>query len=100
MSAAPSTAAKPAYHRSARNYLIDRNFQLKYASFLAGTALVFSIGLGALVWHTGSEVIVEAQKTVERGKLVVVESRRVSQVVAKNIAKEYKDDPELAKTFG
>lgn len=99
MSAAP-TAAAPQYHRSARNYLIDRNFQLKYAGFLAGTALVFSTVLGFLVWQSSVDVIAQGQKTVERGKLVLVESRRVSQVVSMNIAREYKDDPELAKTFG
>jgi nitrogen fixation/metabolism regulation signal transduction histidine kinase len=96
------TAAKagPKHQRSVRNYLIDRRFQLRYAGFLAGTALVLSTALGALVWRTSSEVIVQGQKTVERGQLVVVESQRVSQVVAMNIAKEYKDDPELAKIFG
>lgn len=100
MSAAPQAAAAPTYHRSARNYLLDRNFQLKYAGFLAGTALVFSVALGILVWETSAEVIAQGQKTVERGHLVLEQSRRVSQVVSMNIAKEYKDDPELAKTFG
>ncbi len=100
MSDAPKTAAAPRHQRSARNYLIDRNFQLKYAGFLAGTALAFSVLLGFLVWRTSTEVIAQGQKTVERGQRVLVESRRVSQVVAMNIAREYKDDPELAKTFG
>jgi methyl-accepting chemotaxis protein len=101
MSDAPSTAAAPPFKRSARNYLIDRNFQLKYAGFLAGTALVFSAVLGFLVWQTSVEVIAQGQKTVERGQLVLVESRRVSQVVAMNIARDpiYKDQPDLAKTF-
>ena len=98
MSAAPKAA--PTHQRSVRNYLLDRNFQLKYAGLLAGMALVLSVALGILVWETSSEVIAQGQKTVERGQLLVVQSRRVSQVVAMNIAKEYKDDPELAKTFG
>ncbi|MFT3771946.1 MAG: HAMP domain-containing protein [Minicystis sp.] len=95
-----ASAAAPPYKRSAKNYLIDRNFQLKYAGFLAGTALVFSIVLGVLLFRTSTEVIQQGQKTVERGQLVIQQSRKVSQVVAMNIAKEYKDDPELAKTFG
>jgi methyl-accepting chemotaxis protein len=99
MIAAPRQAA-PKHQRSLRNYLLDRHFQLRYAGFLAGTALCLSTVLGVLLWRTSSEVIVQGQKTVERGQLVLVESRRVSQVVAMNIAKEYKDDPELAKTFG
>jgi hypothetical protein len=90
----------PTHQRSVRNYLLDRNFQLKYSGLLAGTVLLISIALGVLVWETSSEVIVQGQKTVERGQQVVVQSRRVSQVVSMNIAKCYPDDPELAKTFG
>jgi nitrogen fixation/metabolism regulation signal transduction histidine kinase len=88
------------HQRSIKNYLLDRNFQLKYAGLLAGMVALISTALGVLLWQTSSEVIDQGQKTVERGQLVVVQSRRVSQVVAMNIAKEYKDDPELAKTFG
>jgi nitrogen fixation/metabolism regulation signal transduction histidine kinase len=90
----------PTHQRSVRNYLLDRNFQLKYSGLLAGTVLLISIALGVLVWETSTEVIVQGQKTVERGQQVVVQSRRVSQVVSMNIAKCYPDDPELAKTFG
>ncbi len=96
MSAAPQAA----HQRSVRNYLLDRNFQLKYAGFLAGTALLISAALGVVLWQASSEVIAQGQKTVERGQLVVVESRRVSQVVSMNIARCYPDDPEVAKTFG
>lgn len=100
MSDAPKTAAAPPFQRSARNYLIDCNFQLKYAGFLAGTALVFSALLGVMVWRTSTEVIAQGQKTVERGQLVLVESRVASQLVTMNIANCYKDDPEVAKTYG
>src|ERR1700722_3339798 len=99
MSDAPKSATAP-YRRSAKNYLLDRNFQLKYAGILAGTALVVSVALFSLLWLTSAEVISQGQKTVERGQEVLVQSRRVSQVVSMNIAREYKDDPELAKTFG
>lgn len=101
------------HQRSPKNYLIDRRFQLKYAGFLVGIALTMSIALGYLLWGTSREVIGQSkraveegratvkqgQETIRRGREVVVQSRRVSQVVAMNIAKEYKDDPELAKTF-
>ena len=113
-----SRSASPAptgrHHRSARNYLLDTHFQLKYTGFLVGIALFLSIALGVIVWNTsrkvveqsrsavenGQETVERGQETVERGKQVLVQSKRVSQVVAMNIAKEYKDDPELAKTFG
>jgi nitrogen fixation/metabolism regulation signal transduction histidine kinase len=92
--------AAPVYQRRAKNYLLDRNFQLKYAGILAGATLAVSVALGLLLFRTSTDVIAQGQKTVERGQLVIQQSRKVSQVVAMNIAKEYKDDPELAKTFG
>ncbi len=113
MSDAQSPAASGRHNRSAKNYLIDRNFQLKYTAFLVGVALALSVVLGLILWRTSSKVIEQSQRTVEqgretvkqgqetidRGKQVLVQSRRVSQVVAMNIAKEYREDPELAKTF-
>jgi methyl-accepting chemotaxis protein len=87
------------YNRSAKNYLLDRHFQLKYTGVIVGITLVLSLALGALLWRTSSEVIEQGQATVERGKQVLVQSRKVSQVVSMNIAREYKDDPDLAKTF-
>jgi methyl-accepting chemotaxis protein len=110
-----TTAQAPArHHRSAKNYLLDRHFQLKYTGFLVGIALFLSIALGLLLWRTSSQVIGQSQRavaqgretvkqgqaTIARGQQVIQLSRKVSQVVAMNIAKEYKDDPELAKTFG
>ena len=111
-SATSATAGR--HHRSARNYLLDTHFQLKYTGFLVGIALFLSMALGLIIWNTsrkviqqsrtavlqGQETVERGQETVERGKQVLVQSKRVSQVVAMNIAKEYKDDPELAKTFG
>ena len=111
-SATSATAGR--HHRSARNYLLDTHFQLKYTGFLVGIALFLSVALGLIIWNTsrkviqqsrttvlqGQETVERGQETVERGKQVLVQSKRVSQVVAMNIAKEYKDDPELAKTFG
>jgi nitrogen fixation/metabolism regulation signal transduction histidine kinase len=115
MSDAPAFAASASGRpqRSARNLLLDRNFQLKYAGLLVGLALVLSGGLGGLLWSTSSQAIEQSRRAVEqgratvrqgqealaRGQQVLVQSRKVSQVVAMNIAKEYKDDPELAKTF-
>jgi hypothetical protein len=100
--------------RRIRNYLLDRRFQLKYAGYLAGIALVVSTLLGTGLWLTSNKLIAQSrravdegqalvkqgQETVKRGHLVIEQSKKVSQVVAMNIAKEYKDDPELAKTFG
>ncbi|WP_437681258.1 HAMP domain-containing protein [Sorangium sp. So ce131] len=114
---APQTSApevRARYQRSARNYLIDQRFQLKYTGFLVGISLALSAALGILLWNASSKIIEQSrsaveqgqqtvrqgQETVKRGQEVIVQSRRVSEVVAMNIAKEYKDDPELSKTFG
>lgn len=111
----PATAESTGRHkRYAKNYLLDRHFQLKYTGFLVGIALFLSVVLGLVLWNTSSKVIEQSQRAVEqgretvaqgqetvaRGKEVIVQSRKVSQVVSMNIAREYKDDPELAKTFG
>jgi len=87
-------------NRSAKNYLLDRHFQLKYTGLIVSVTLVLSLALGAVLWRTSSEVIEQGKATVERGKQVLEQSRKVSQVVSMNIAREYKDSPELAKTFG
>jgi hypothetical protein len=102
------------HQRSPKNYLIDPEFQCKYTAFLVAIALFLSTALGLLIWNTSSQVIRQSERavqegretvkqsleTVERGQQVVTLSRKVSQVVAMNIAREYKGDPELAKTFG
>ncbi|MGK3994682.1 HAMP domain-containing protein [Sorangium sp. So ce1024] len=115
-STAPQTSTpevRARYQRSARNYLLDQRFQLKYTGFLVGISLALSVALGVLLWNASSKIIEQSrtavqqgqetvrqgQETVKRGQEVLVQSRRVSEVVAMNIAKEYKDDPELAKTF-
>src|SRR5262245_50315509 len=114
MSQATIAAATGRHHRSAKNYLLDKHFQLKYTGFLVGIALGLSIALGVILWQTSAKVIEQShrtvaegretvkrgQETVERGKQVIVQSRKVSEVVSMNIDKEYKDDPELKKVFG
>jgi nitrogen fixation/metabolism regulation signal transduction histidine kinase len=104
---------RPQYKRSAKNYLLDRHFQLKYTAFLVGVAVAFALGLGSMLWISSAEIVEQSrtavaqgrqtvqlsQEMVERGQEVIKQSQRVSQVVSMNIAKEYADSPELAKTF-
>ena len=113
-SKAPAAEApRPKYHRSAKNYLLDRPFQLKYTGYLVGIASVLSVVLGLIVGYTskqardqsdaavrqGQETVKQGESTVSRGKEVIEQSRKVSKVVQMNIAERYSDDPELAKTF-
>ena len=97
--------------RSAKNYLIDRRFQLKYTALLVGIALTLSVALGVILWRTSSQVIAQShqavqqgqmtvrqgQETVKRGQQVVESSRNLSRVVAMTIAAS--DNADLEKTF-
>ena len=111
-----ATSNRPAFgkhNRSAKNYLLDRQFQLKYAGFLVAIALLLSAGLGALLWRTsdrvieqsresvkeGQEAVRQGQETVKRGEALIVESRKVRQVVEMTAETCYKDVPEVKQQF-
>lgn len=94
--------------RQMRNFLLDRNFQLKYAGYLVAITLVLSASLGAVLWRTGETVVAQSRENVRRGeqivalgKEVVGESRKVSAVVRMNIVKDpvYQDNPDLLAAF-
>lgn len=89
MTAATSPAPEKTgrHQRSAKNYLIDKRFQLKYTGFIVGMALFICTILGAFLVNTSSNV--------------VEESKKVSQVATKNITDDaaYADNPELLKSF-
>lgn len=106
MSASNESGQRPRYKRSARNYLLDPKFQLKYTGLLVLVAVLLSAVLGAQLWVTSQAVIEQSQQavqqgreTVKRGQKTVEESKKVSEVVAMNISREYADNPELAKLF-
>lgn len=96
----------PPNKRSAKNFLIDPRFQLKYTALLLIVAVLLSAVLGSLLWTSSRAVIRQSHQTVEqgrqtvkRGQRTIEESKKVSDVVAMNIAREYADSPELAKLF-
>ncbi|HTJ83163.1 MAG TPA: HAMP domain-containing protein [Polyangiaceae bacterium] len=106
-------AARPKYKRSAKNYLLDPHFQLKYTAFLVAIALVLSAVLGTLLWTASQEIVGQTQRTldqsaetvkrgqetVERGKLVIDQSNKVNQVVTTTIESCYADNPALLDSF-
>jgi len=106
-----ATAPLPAtgrHQRRFRNYLLDSHFQLKYTGYLVGIALLFSVSLGLLIWRTSVAVIAQShqamhqgEQVVERGREVVTESQKVSEVVKMNIIKDpvYSDNPALLDAF-
>jgi nitrogen fixation/metabolism regulation signal transduction histidine kinase len=87
--------------RKLRNYLLDRKFQLKYANLAAGIALVLSVSLGALLWTASEHTVVQSRAAVALGSEVLVESRKVSEVVAMNIVRDpvYSENPSLKAAF-
>ncbi len=94
--------------RRVRNFLLDRNFQLKYAGYLVAIAMVLSVSLGAVLWRTGATVVAQSRENVRRGEQIVAlgnevvsESRKVSAVVRMNIVKDpdYRDNPDLLAAF-
>lgn len=114
MSEATSNRPAPGKHnRSAKNYLLDRRFQLKYTGFLVGMALLISAGLGALLWRAsglvieqsresvkqGQAVVRQGQETVKRGEALISESRKLRAVVEMSAETAYKDQPEVKEQF-
>lgn len=101
------------HHRSTKNFLLDRHFQLKYTGLLVSVAFGLSAALGGVLWWASRDVVTQSeaaveqgraavkqgQATVERGQQVVIERQKGSRIVEMNIAKEYPDSPDLAKTF-
>ncbi len=68
-------APRPSYQRSARNYLLDKPFQLKYTGMLIGIAVVMSAALGGLLWYSSRLIVEQSEKTVELGNETVEQSR-------------------------
>jgi methyl-accepting chemotaxis protein len=112
-SVTPPSATSGRSQRRLRNFLLDKRFQLKYAGYLAGIALVVSVLLGVVLWQTSNKLIeqsrqavvqqkalvTQGQETVKRGQLALAERKKNDELVKMNIAKAYEDSPELAKQF-
>ena len=89
------------HRRQMKNYLLDRRFQLKYAGYFVAIALVLSGALGGILWSTAKQLLAESRSNVDRGRDVVAEWRKVSQVVEMNIVNDpdYAGDPGLLQAF-
>ncbi len=96
--APPSTEQTGSYKRSARNYLLDSRFQLKYTGYLVGVALAISGVMGSVVYSTTRSMVGESQEVVQQAQKVSEESKKVSEVSRMNI-KSYDAPPELMQAF-
>jgi nitrogen fixation/metabolism regulation signal transduction histidine kinase len=96
---AASSSETGSYKRSARNYLLDSHFQLKYTGFLVLTALVISGVMGVVVYTTTRAMVDASAKVVEESSKVSEESKKVSEVSRMNIKDLASDSPELLAEF-
>jgi methyl-accepting chemotaxis protein len=103
MSSSPTSKR---HQRKLRNLLLDRHFQLKYSAYFLGLALFLSASLGVLLWRVSVELIAQSRESValgedivQRGQALLLESKKVSDVVKMNIVDAYADDPALLEVF-
>lgn len=97
----PESVTPSRHHRSLRNYLLEPDFQLKYANAAAAVVVLLSIGLGALLWRTSQVMLVQSSAAVQLGEDTLAESRKVTEVVAMSIARDpiYGANPALKAAF-
>jgi methyl-accepting chemotaxis protein len=97
----PESITPSRHHRSLRNYLLEPEFQLKYANLAALLVVLLSIGLGTLLWRTSQEMLNQSSAAVQLGEQTLAESRKVTEVVAMSIARDpvYGDNPALKAAF-
>jgi predicted PurR-regulated permease PerM len=89
-----TTPSRPpgSHKRSVRNYLLDAQFQLKYAGILVAVAMVICAVMGAVLYRTTTAVVAESSALVE-------ESKKVSEVSRMNIRDLASDSPDLLTEF-
>jgi len=97
--AAPSTAP-PKFKRSAKNYLLDKSFQLKYTGYIVGLTAAVSFALGALLfWQSektvamGTEAVQIGQEANKAGKEAVKQSKALNDKVENDAKTNYADNP-------
>ena len=63
MSPTATAGAAPKFKRSARNYLLDSRFQLKYTGFLVLVAIAISGLTGSVLYSTARAMVDESAAT-------------------------------------
>jgi len=99
MTSAERSTETGSYKRSFRNYLLDSRFQLRYAGYLVGVAVVICGVMGAVLYSTTRSMFEESQRVVEQAQKVSEESKKVSEVSRMNIKDLAGDSPELVAEF-
>jgi hypothetical protein len=99
MTSAERPTETGSYKRSFRNYLLDSRFQLRYAGYLVGVAVIICGVMGAVLYSTTRSMFEESERVVEQAQKVSEESRKVSEVSRMNIKDLAGDSPELLAEF-
>ena len=101
-SSAPTPASHAPFKRSARNYLIDRSFQLKYTGYIVALTLVVSVALGGLLYREtarsvalGDAAVAIGAEANRAGRDAVEQSKSLTIVIEGFAETNYKNDPAL-----
>jgi methyl-accepting chemotaxis protein len=99
---AQQTGAHPKFKRSARNYLLDARFQLKYTSYIVGLTLAVGLCLGFMLYRQANDTVAIGEEAVRVGaaaNLAAVDSvkqaKSLNDVLVMSGEIAYKDDPAL-----
>jgi nitrogen fixation/metabolism regulation signal transduction histidine kinase len=97
-----ASTAPPKFKRSAKNYLLDKSFQLKYTGYIVGITAAVSLALGAMLfWQSektvaiGSEAVQVGQKANQAGKDAVTQSQALNSKLENDALMSYGDNPAL-----
>jgi nitrogen fixation/metabolism regulation signal transduction histidine kinase len=101
-----TAGAAPKFKRSARNYLLDSRFQLKYTGYLVGVTMVVCLALGCLLyWQTtktvaiGNEAVEVGAEASKAGKAAVQQSDSLNTALEISAMEKYGDDPVMIETM-
>jgi len=96
----------PKFKRSARNYLLDSRFQLKWTGYLVGVTVVVAVALGWLLFRQtsktlaiGAEAVKVGAEANKAGKDAVQQSTALNTKLEMDAMKTYGDDPVLLDTL-
>jgi nitrogen fixation/metabolism regulation signal transduction histidine kinase len=106
VSPSATAGAPPKFKRSARNYLLDSRFQLKYTGYLVGVTLLVALALGCLLyWQTtktvaiGNEAVEVGAEASKAGKAAVQQSDSLNTALEISAMDKYGDDPVMIESM-
>ena len=97
MSTEPAAASSGTYKRQARNFLLDARFQLKFAGYIVGIALVLAAVLGVILYRTTTHLFAQAQSAVDARSAAAESSRELGVATLNNDLARNLDNPEFTQ---